>query len=220
MVCHVSTYEDYYVWEECEDGHSCLLIIHDDSSAETMNNYPRKWVESLLGFTVEQQPHRLLKIFFADEKGLKHRVDGPACQTSDYIGWYQHDGLHRLDGPAFEDGDSKEWWVDGKRHRLEGPAVESEETHEWWVNNLMHRVDGPAMVDHRHNERKWYRDGKLHRLDGPAVETGDGADEWWVNGVHRKNEGPALFGVERVWFCRGLKWNEEDMLVSYDGLTI
>ena len=53
--------------------------------------------------------------------------------------WVNEKGLlHRLDGPAREYSDGyKSWWVDGKRHRVDGPAVECKNGYkEWFIKGV------------------------------------------------------------------------------------
>lgn len=162
MTCHVSVYDDSsYAWEECSRPESCVSLtehlVHDESSADEMNGYPQRWIEQLLGFTVEGET-----VFYFDADGKKHHDDGPAEKKWSTSCWYQHGVLHNDDGPARVVEDFVyEWWVNGKRHRENGPAVEYREdgAFEWWV------------------------DGKRHRVDGPAVKNADGSEEWWLNGV-------------------------------------
>ena len=79
-----------------------------------------------------------------NDKGLLHRIDGPACEFANGTNyWYVNGKQHHLDGPAMEWSDGeKRWYVNGKRHRLDGPAVEY--------------VDG---------DKSWYVDDK--QLSGP-----------------------------------------------------
>lgn len=105
-------------------------------------------------------------IRYYNEKGLLHKLDGPAVEYPNGIkAWYQNGELHRLDGPAIEypNGD-KSWYQNGKYHRLDGPATEN--------------ING---------DKYWYQEGQLHRTDGPAVEYSDGTKRWWVNGKYFGN---------------------------------
>jgi hypothetical protein len=97
--------------------------------------------------------------------------------------YYNEKGvLHRLDGPAVEKADgTKQWYVNGKLHRLDGPAIEYVNgTKMWYQNDKLHREDGPA-IEFADGRKVWQQNNKLHRLDGPAVEGRDGAKQWWVN---------------------------------------
>lgn len=170
MTCHVSVRDgssyvsvhnsSFYVWEECSRPDFCVVffehIIHDESSAAEMNSYPQKWVEELLGFTVQGGA-----VFYRDAEGRPHREDGPAVKHDEgTLMWYQRGEKHRVDGPAVERTDGrKEWWLNGERHRVDGPAEEYAEVSEWWVN------------------------GERHRVDGPAVMRADGSKEWWLHDV-------------------------------------
>jgi hypothetical protein len=99
-------------------------------------------------------------IFWFNNKGRRHRVDGPAVEFADGTKyWYVNNKQHRIDGPAYIDANGgKVWWVNGKRHRIDGPAVE-------------HPGGGKA----------WFVNGKYHRIDGPAIETADGSKAWYIN---------------------------------------
>jgi len=81
------------------------------------------------------------------------------------IRWYNDKGLlHRLGGPAIEyaDGD-KSWYVDGIRHRLDGPAIEWANGYKAWY------VDGKKMTEEEFNEYtkpKPSCEGKVVEVDG------------------------------------------------------
>ena len=51
-----------------------------------------------------------------NEKGQKHRTDGPAIIFDDGVGWwYQNGKRHRIDGPAIIYPDGMErWFINGK----------------------------------------------------------------------------------------------------------
>jgi hypothetical protein len=72
-----------------------------------------------------------------NEKGQRHRLDGPAIEYFDGTKeWRINDKTHREDGPAIEysNGDT-EWFINGYRHRLDGPAVENIDGYtERWIN--------------------------------------------------------------------------------------
>ena len=55
-------------------------------------------------------------IHWFNDKGQRHRLDGPAIEWADGgKSWFVEGKFHRLDGPAIEYADgSKEWWVKGK----------------------------------------------------------------------------------------------------------
>lgn len=79
--------------------------------------------------------------FWYNEKGLYHRIDGPACE--------------------YYDG-SKEWYINGKLHRTNGPACEYVDGGRWWwLNGERHREDGPAM-EYRNGNKEWYVNGKRY----------------------------------------------------------
>src|ERR1039458_4203491 len=70
-----------------------------------------------------------------DERGLKHRLDGPAVE--------------------YADGET-EWWMDGRLHRDGGPAIESPDgTKKWYQNGLRDRVGGPA-VEMPDGSKYWF----------------------------------------------------------------
>jgi hypothetical protein len=96
---------------------------------------------------------------------------------------------HRIDGPAFETTDGrKEWWMNGKLHRTDGPAIESQNGDKsWWVDGKLQRTDGPA-IELSNGGKEWWVDGKRHRTDGPAIELSNGGKEWWVDGKTIKTE--------------------------------
>ena len=78
-------------------------------------------------------------IRWRNEDGKRHRLDGPAVESSDGSNfWYQNDRLHRLDGPAIEYGDGhKYWYQNGKLHRLDGPAIEyADGDKEWYIEGV------------------------------------------------------------------------------------
>ena len=72
-----------------------------------------------------------------NEKGQRHRLDGPAIEEANGSkSWWQHDQLHRLDGPAVEMANGyKAWYQKGQRHRLDGPAVEWADGFKAWFIN-------------------------------------------------------------------------------------
>jgi hypothetical protein len=72
--------------------------------------------------------------------------------------------LHRLDGPAIEGTDGyKAWYVDGKCHRLDGPAIEWADGSKTWC------VAGINMTEKQFNEYikpKPTCEGKVVEVDG------------------------------------------------------
>jgi hypothetical protein len=75
-------------------------------------------------------------ICFEDNKGRRHRKDGPAFVTKRMRAWYNRGQWHRTHGPAlqFIDG-SCVWYVEGLKHRTDGPAVELANGHqERWID--------------------------------------------------------------------------------------
>jgi len=46
-----------------------------------------------------------------NEKGQRHRLDGPAIEWADGTKWWCQNGqLHRMDGPALEYANGDKWW--------------------------------------------------------------------------------------------------------------
>ena len=77
--------------------------------------------------------------------------------------YYNEKGeLHRIDGPAVEYADArKEWRQEGRWHRLDGPAIELRDGSKfWYVNDKLHRLDGPAVVG-SNGYKAWYIGGEL-----------------------------------------------------------
>jgi hypothetical protein len=75
-------------------------------------------------------------IFFENDLGELHRVDGPAFISRKLRAWYREGLWHREDGPAliFSDG-SCVYYRHGLRHRVDGPAVDMASGHqEWWID--------------------------------------------------------------------------------------
>ena len=73
--------------------------------------------------------------------------------------WINEKGLlHRLDGPAIEWSDgSKEWWINGKLHREDGPAIEDKDGYRaWYRNGKFHRENGPAVEYPNSKRYYWY----------------------------------------------------------------
>lgn len=185
MTSHVVLGEgSSYRWEECENPDVCISVtaclVHHEWAAVELNSYPRRWVESVLGFAVEDDA-----VFYHDAEGRKHCVDGPAWKSSESVQWFQHGVLHRVDGPAYVvEGFMWEWWLNGKQHRVGGPATEYWDggAWEWWMEGERHPEEGPSQEGGK-VLREWYRHGLRHRDDGPAVVHTNGTQEWWLDGV-------------------------------------
>ena len=139
--------------------------------------------------------------FWYNEKGQKHREDGPAIEgVSGAKHWYKNGKLHREDGPAIEyvDGD-KMWYKNDKRHRDDGPAYErADGTKEWWLDGIEYnekqflaKMNLPV-IDEKGNKFWYNEDGKYHREDGPAVIWNDGSKTWYKNGLCHREDGPAV----------------------------
>ena len=56
--------------------------------------------------------HKIGTLYY-NEKGKRHRVDGPAIE--------------------YQNGD-REYFFNGKHHRVDGPAIDYEDYKEWWIN--------------------------------------------------------------------------------------
>jgi hypothetical protein len=81
--------------------------------------------------TKKEYPDR---IEYLNEKGQRHRLDGPAIEWKDGTKlWYINNKYHREDGPAIEwMSGTKKWYINGLCHREDGPAVEwCDGTKEW-----------------------------------------------------------------------------------------
>lgn len=120
MVSHVVVMdepESLYEWRECSG--SCEQLVHHCGSADSLNSYPREWIEALVGFKVKSRLNP--RVFYCDSEGRFHRLDGPAIITSGREYWYKHGKRHRENGPAVVSTSEQgfEWWVDGQLHRLE-----------------------------------------------------------------------------------------------------
>lgn len=130
-----------YNWTDCNDPKNCIQGIHLADTAENLNNYPKEWVETLLG-----------------------------CSTldDDRIAWINPFGeYHRVDGPAIVSADGKqEWYLNGRRHREGGPSlIESGGTTTYWHRHgKCHREDGPAITYYDSNGKyrgMYYLNGEL-----------------------------------------------------------
>lgn len=62
---------------------------------------------------------------YFNNKGEKHREDGPAVEWNHGDKYYYKNGLlHRIDGPAIDRiNGTKMYYVNGLKHRIGGPAV-------------------------------------------------------------------------------------------------
>lgn len=135
---------------------------------------------------------------YCDEKGNKHRADGPA--------------ILRADG-------TKEWWFEGKRHRVDGPAYEgSDGTLTWYLHGQKHREGAPADIK-PNGDCFWYSEGKLHREDGAAIEYKNGSRKYFDQGAKHRLDGPAEVLVEKDgsitqnWFFRGELTTDQELQV-------
>ena len=120
---------------------------------------------------------------WTNERGLAHRLDGPARYTPDGIVMWCYDGLTHRGG---SDGG------------LPGPALlRPSGTLEWYTHGVLSRGgdDLPAVIgwDGRH---EWFNtSGERHRLAGPAVERADGTRVWYRDNIrYREVDGDT--GVE------------------------
>ena len=83
------------------------------------------------------------RIEYRNEKGQRHRLDGPARE--------------------FNSG-TKQWWINGLLHRQDGPAIEINDgtgTKVWLINGLYHREDGPA-CEWCNGDKEWWLKGKRY----------------------------------------------------------
>lgn len=60
-------------------------------------------------------------MFFYNEHGKSHRLDGPALEyASGGKAWFINGKRHRIDGPAWEYASGyKEWWIEGSEYHEE-----------------------------------------------------------------------------------------------------
>lgn len=92
----------------------------------------RKNVQKLfLDIAYFQLPKNCPYIIHYDEKGRKHRDDGPAvvCDQGGHWEWWQHGKKHREDGPAVISKEGEAYYLENANHRIDGPAVM------WWEQN-------------------------------------------------------------------------------------
>ena len=119
---------------------------------------------------------------------IKYKIYKQRIQITKQYGRtiYTIDGKrHRLDGPAVETTDgNKEWWANDEKHRDNDlPAVEYANGYKaWYINGERHRSNGPA-IEWADGSKEWHINGELHRTDGPAVIKSNGDKEYWLNGV-------------------------------------
>jgi hypothetical protein len=163
-------------------------------------------------------------IFFYNEKGERHREDGPACE---YVNgsreWFLNGKPHRVGGPACEyAGVFKSWWLNGRRHREDGPAIEwSNGKKQWWLNGLkLSEEEFKLKMNAKEYPKKevtsegtvWRNErGELHREDGPAIERANGNKFWYLNGKPHRVGGPACeyAGVFKSWWLNGRRHRED-----------
>lgn len=187
MLCHVTF---PYEWLECTIPDDCQRIVHYEGSAADLNAYPQKWMEDLLGFTVDELRRSTCEEYNFD-----------VFNCSGHIVYRDEGKIHREDGPAAEHvdvsapyGGTVEWWANGKRHRVDGPAViQSDGGQVWYRDGEKHRDGAPAEIM-PHYER-WYQDGMTHREDGPAVTDAKGNKMWYHLGRKYQAEGPAIYNL-------------------------
>lgn len=126
-----------YKWVDCAEPETCEEYIHLEDTQESLNSYPREWIEIFIG----------------------------NCEIEeDRIAFYnEHNQLHRTDGPAVIHADGRaDWCYNGKVHREDGPAVKlSDGTLQWRQNGHLHRTDGPA-IERADGRKQWYTNGRLH----------------------------------------------------------
>jgi hypothetical protein len=74
-------------------------------------------------------------VCYYNNKGQKHRLDGPAVEYSDgSCEWFMNGYWHRTDGPAINFPGQKEWYINGRLHRINGAAIEwISGSKEWYI---------------------------------------------------------------------------------------
>lgn len=112
------------------------------------------------------------------QKGLRHRVDGPAIVWDNgIIEFCLKDASYTL----------KEW---GEKTHFSGKMAfkqkwikgyKDEPLYLYLENGALHRTDGPAL-ENRNGMKFWYCEGQLHREEGPAIVAPDGQVQWWLEG--------------------------------------
>lgn len=123
-----------YNWIGCVNPETCEEHIHLEDTAETLNNYPTEWTETLLNCTITIQRNIANEILtetieFHDTNGELHNINNhPAFIV------HHH---HHSKTPNIS---RKIWYQHGHRHRENEPAVVWEDgTLEWWRHGLFQR---------------------------------------------------------------------------------
>jgi len=84
------------------------------------------------------------RIEWQDERGRRHRADGPAV--------------------VYPDG-SKEWWLEGRLSRSDGPAIEDASGWcEWWIAGRDASSSHPVLLRARREERARMRPTRTQSL--------------------------------------------------------
>jgi hypothetical protein len=89
-------------------------------------------------------------------------MDDNFHKTDDIVYFRNDSGqIHRVDGPAviFEDG-TYYWFINGVQHREGGPAVCYPEGFSMWYKyGVLHNRNGPAVITNS-GEEQWWLDGR------------------------------------------------------------
>lgn len=195
----------------------------------------RKQAEEAYANTYHRKVEKDGAVSYINERGLYHRLHGPAETTADGVKKYYRNGnLHRTDGPAvkYPAGNGQVgYYENGRPHRYGGPAIidakgdkhwwEKGEKYytefadggkEWYANGgQRHRTDGPAKQTT--TQDLYYQNDLLHRTDGPAViDHKDGSEKWYNNGNLHREDGPAITQADgrKEWWVKGQKTREEN----------
>jgi len=155
-----------------------------------------------------------------------------------YKRWFNDKGLlHRLDGPALIKNLGDEvllelWYINGKIYREDGPASISIEQNGnikeiWYKNNIFHREDGPAFIikDNKGNilDEQWYYNGIYHREDGPAILLKSEiniSEIWCKHGIYHRIGGPAYIVRSKEGVVLREEWYNNCNLINLNGPAI
>lgn len=158
---------------------------------------------------------------YTNDKGKKHRDDGPAMIFNDgHERWYRNGKLHRKDGPAviLPNGDT-EYYQHGRRHRIDGPAIDYQEMKIWFKQGKYHREDGPAYI--KGNIELWfYDDYSIPESLTKHITHPDSVVDW-KDGIitytdqdgecHRDEDEPSMiFFDETIVYCYHGRWHRHE----------
>lgn len=72
-----------------------------------------------------------------NKQGELNCPDGPAIiRSNGSKEWWLHGKRHRIDGPAVESSVQNEWWFYGKRHRAYGPAIKGNISESHYIHGI------------------------------------------------------------------------------------